>query len=397
MDYKEILMVVHSDFDRHHIGVRRVIRLYWKQLIDAGHNVTLATPIKGHLRTCSLLEASQGLLEFTHRTDIVTPSWKNGAPLVDAVDHVAFPYPFRPIDWSGKTVCTGDFDRSILMAPWICAQGFPTLFDQPFTAGVAYDMVPQMLSLGTLQFPEPVDAKAFAIHHDIGYEYMLHNAESIACISESTRNDFITLYGEQRSASKLDVCVPFNDFGNGTVQDLPPERPCILLVNALDVRKNFDGAAKALALVAEQMPVTVRVVGRRRVSLEKAMGFLSGLANQGTEVEWYEAPSDEQMLTLIKQSTLLFFPSIYEGCGLPILEAQANGVPVISSSNSSCGEVNQNNEYLTTLPSDYEGFAEKIIDVIKERVPFHRGKTLRNKQIDYLRSQSNIGQILLKQ
>jgi glycosyltransferase involved in cell wall biosynthesis len=108
-----------------------------------------------------------------------------------------------------------------------------------------------------------------------------------------------------------------------------------------------------------------------------------------SNVEWYRSPSDAELEELMKQAKVLFFPSIYEGLGLPILEAQAKGIPVISSSSSSCAEINLNPD-LTADPYDYKTFASKLVDVILGEVPVLEGVDLRSKQVNFLQDKNQL-------
>ena len=74
--------------------------------------------------------------------------------------------------------------------------------------------------------------------------------------------------------------------------------------------------------------------------------------------------SEEEKTALYQGAVALIFPSLYEGFGLPVLEAQSLGVPVITSSASSLPEV-AGNGALFVDPHDYKAIStglEKVID-----------------------------------
>jgi glycosyltransferase involved in cell wall biosynthesis len=391
MAYKNILMVVEPGFDSKHVGVARVIKYHWKRLVAAGHSVAFAAPINGCLVGCSLLDATQAMLP--HRPqNTQPPTWRSGDGRIEQLMVMPNRYAPAPIKWNAGPVHVPDFDVSVMTNPWLYSQDGCPLEEQEFTVGIAYDMVPQLLAMNMLSFPIWLDAFKFATDHDEGYRYLLRNAKSVICISTSTENDFLAMYGHE-AVGKTTVCIPFADFGDGLIHEAPNSHS-ILLVNILDVRKNFDGALEALRYAAKRQRLTVRIVGRERIPLARVMDFLLELEQICEHVEWHRSPSDSEMLTLMERSSMLFFPSIYEGCGLPILEAQAVGLPVVSSSNSSCGEMNQNYGTLTALPDDQVGLAERILDVAMQRTGFLRGRALRDAQIAFLLGRNDLDSVL---
>ena len=85
---------------------------------------------------------------------------------------------------------------------------------------------------------------------------------------------------------------------------------------------------------AEALPLvcTGIVVGRRARRIERAARAIPGVRLAGRV-------SDSALAALYRSATALVFPSLYEGFGIPILEAQSLGCPVITSSVSSMPEV----------------------------------------------------------
>jgi glycosyltransferase involved in cell wall biosynthesis len=86
---------------------------------------------------------------------------------------------------------------------------------------------------------------------------------------------------------------------------------------------------------------------------------MSGLANSGYLVDWYRDADESLLQHLYCTSELLFFPSLYEGLGLPVLEAQAMGLPAVSTDISSCQEINMNPS-LTFSPDDEAGMIDRV-------------------------------------
>jgi glycosyltransferase involved in cell wall biosynthesis len=96
----------------------------------------------------------------------------------------------------------------------------------------------------------------------------------------------------------------------------------VLAVGTLEPRKNLRRAAEA----AERAGVELRVVGAR--------GW-GGIETPG----WLGEVSDEELAALYRGARCLVFPSLYEGFGIPVLEAMACGTPVVTSAEGATAEV----------------------------------------------------------
>ncbi|MFM1847578.1 MAG: hypothetical protein RL417_1052 [Pseudomonadota bacterium] len=127
---------------------------------------------------------------------------------------------------------------------------------------------------------------------------------------------------------------------------IPVGRPVILYVGGIDQRKNYRGLIETFAEVlrergarGETLPVLL-VVGK--ISGDKEYPRLKGvIAHHGVGDAVIEAgyvPEDD-LPGLYRLSSVFLFPSLYEGFGMPPLEAMAAGVPVVSSNTSAMPEV----------------------------------------------------------
>jgi glycosyltransferase involved in cell wall biosynthesis len=76
-------------------------------------------------------------------------------------------------------------------------------------------------------------------------------------------------------------------------------------------------------------------------------------------VEERSGVDDEELRKLYRESEALVFPSLYEGYGLPVLEAMASGVPVVASNRASLPEV-VGDAGLVVDPTDYDALAAAV-------------------------------------
>jgi len=111
-------------------------------------------------------------------------------------------------------------------------------------------------------------------------------------------------------------------------------RPFILLPGGLNHRKNAELVLQAWPVIHARHPDLVLVVAgscesafARRAQVFTDSAILTGFV------------SDEALCSLYHEAQLVWFPSLYEGFGIPILEAMASGTPVVASSSTSIPEV----------------------------------------------------------
>ena len=136
----------------------------------------------------------------------------------------------------------------------------------------------------------------------------------------------ITVTGEQREA----LAAKFKIQGE-----------FLLCCVSADSRKNVQGAIKAYAALARQLISSCQLVIVGRLLPEKREeyeGLIRSLNMQG-RVILTDYVTEQELLELYNLAKLMIIPSLYEGFGLPVVEAWACGTPVAASQNSSLGEV----------------------------------------------------------
>lgn len=144
-------------------------------------------------------------------------------------------------------------------------------------------------------------------------------ARLVIAVSQFTRREIVDLLGVPDERIRV---IP-----NGVGPPFGPEGPAadgdyVLAVGTLEPRKNVGVAEEA----ARRVGVELRVVGARGWGRVHADG-------------WIGRVSDEELAALYRGARCLVYPSVYEGFGLPVLEAMACGTPVVTGAGGATEEV----------------------------------------------------------
>ncbi len=203
--------------------------------------------------------------------------------------------------------------------------------------------------------------------HDLGFEhYPMHTpflvrnyyrhytpkfcrkAEKILAVSAFTKNDIIGQY--HIDGDKIEVV--YNGVENigvsGTPSDIKhiksqyhlKDTPYFMFIGAVHPRKNVLQLLKAFELLKSDLLSNHQlvIVGRNAwMNLEVENYFQQMSCKQ--DVIWIEQIERGQLMNLLKDAFAFVFPSLFEGFGIPVIEAMQLGVPVITSNTSSMPEV----------------------------------------------------------
>jgi glycosyltransferase involved in cell wall biosynthesis len=160
-------------------------------------------------------------------------------------------------------------------------------------------------------------------------------ADHLLCISESTRRDLIAHH--PAAAAKSSVCLlGFDPPGPGGVA-FTPDRPFLLFVGQRGGYKNFAGLLAAYAASpALRAEFDLLAVGGGAFTAEES----TEIARHGLGGNVHQRAADDRMLqACYAAATVFIYPSLYEGFGIPPLEAMAAGTPVVAMNASSVPEV----------------------------------------------------------
>lgn len=192
----------------------------------------------------------------------------------------------------------------------------------------------------------------------------IQRADHIICVSENTKQDLMQLYGTP--ASKLSVVHHgFDYFDNQSYKEPGAAyrgKPFILYVGHRAGYKNFASFLKAVAS-SNRLRSDYDIVAFGGGGISSAEQKLISRLGFYEEQIRYVTGSDDLLGRYYSLARALVYPSLYEGFGIPPLEAMAHGCPVISSNTSSMPEViGSACEYFD--PVDIEDMRRAIEDVV---------------------------------
>lgn len=117
----------------------------------------------------------------------------------------------------------------------------------------------------------------------------------------------------------------------------PPGTPYFFFVGSLNPRKNMLRILDAFEIAAREIPHHMVAAGQVGWDHQSTLNRFE-TSRIRERIHWIGNPEDPEMAALYSGATALVFPSLFEGFGLPVIEAMACGCPVITSNRSTLPE-----------------------------------------------------------
>ena len=200
---------------------------------------------------------------------------------------------------------------------------------------------------------------------------LIKNADLILSISESTRQDAISVLDIEpqkivniSSAASSNFHLEDSKCSKKTLKKLSINEKFILYPASFDHRKNLERAIESFSKAKQEIGKYKFVIVCDLDTIQKTkLEKMIKMYNVTSDVIITGKISDSELNSLYNSCSLFFFPSIYEGSGLPILEALQCNAPIITSNTSSMAEIITNSEFVFD-PYD----VNNMTDLIKKSI-----------------------------
>jgi glycosyltransferase involved in cell wall biosynthesis len=250
-----------------------------------------------------------------------------------------------PVSWDGRrrAFVAGENRQPVefVQSDWLLTvemfseaerPGFSAFVHRPpcRLAAVFHDAIP-------LKFPHITWPQSVRRHPE--YMKLLAGFERIWAISAATKRDFTEFWRwqgvTQRAAVEVIELGADFDGSNRVQRDavIPAERPVLLAVGIVEPRKNQLFLLEVCeALWRDGVDFELHVVGRVNPHFGKPVVVrMQKLQKREPRFRFHAAAGDRELARLYANARAVVFPSIAEGCGLPLLEALWRGVPCVCS------------------------------------------------------------------
>lgn len=201
-------------------------------------------------------------------------------------------------------------------------------------------------------YPQFFSIKQRLWHKFIKPKNLTENSAKIIAVSQNTKNDLINLY--QLPPAKIKVI--YSGVDHDVYQPIDKTQPkfnqiitkynlparFILYLGTIEPRKNIEGIIEAFNLVKAQnqdLKDLELIIAGGNGWKSKHVFYTAKISPFTEQIKFIDYVPESHKPFLYNLAELFIFPSLYEGFGLPVLEAQACGTPVITSLNSAFPEI----------------------------------------------------------
>ncbi len=193
-------------------------------------------------------------------------------------------------------------------------------------------------------------------------------SNKIIATSQATKKDIVRFF--QVPAEKVEVvyqCCDQSFYSSSEILQQTkkkyqlPEK-YVLSVGTIQGRKNQKAIVRAMAQLPKKEQIAIVLVGQGKSYLEELLKISAELK---VEVVHIHNVYFNDLPSIYQSASLFVYPSFVEGFGIPVLEAMASKIPVITSRDTSMAEIIKNEDCLIN-PADHKELAKKIAFFLKQ-------------------------------
>ena len=246
-----------------------------------------------------------------------------------------------------------------------------SLFYSPVAEGILNPPLKQVITIYDfihLKFPEMYSQKKYYYYYNYTLPIILRNSQAIVCISENTKKDLLSFYGIKDKP----IYVIYEGFDKqrfyprdkGVMYKRYGLKKYLLYIGDLKPYKNLERSLEAFAMLG--LKDYIFVIGGRKDPryYPRIKSKVEELSLQD-RVLFLGYVHEEDLPHLYSEAEAFIFPSLYEGFGLPPLEAMACGCPVLTSNVASLPEVCGDAAFYVD-PYNTEAIAEGMYKILTD-------------------------------
>jgi glycosyltransferase involved in cell wall biosynthesis len=226
---------------------------------------------------------------------------------------------------------------------YACFKDNVDLLFSPIAEGILFPQLPQIITvLDLLPFHYPSLLPRWVPYYEYILPTLIKGSTAVVCISEFTRQEVLERYPKipEEKLKVIHCGVDLNQFyprSPGIISKSYDIKEYLLCVGEVRPYKNLENVFRALELCPDgpQLAISGKIFGEHKTKLDN----LARSLNIENRIVWLGYVPDDLLPNLYSEATAFIFPSLYEGFGLPIIEALACGCPVISSNRASLPEI----------------------------------------------------------
>lgn len=255
---------------------------------------------------------------------------------------------------------TGHLWEQIDLPKYLKQNDYPLLLNLANTAPLFYkNKIVTVHDIAYERFPQTFDWK-FRLFYKLVIPKIIKTSKHTFTVSEFSKHEIIEFY----NTDETNISVVYNSVSNMFKNiKFEYDDKYLLAVSSLNYQKNFHSLIKAFNLI-EDKKIKLYLVG----SINKNFADLELIKDveENPNIVFKGRVDDDELIKLYSNALAFVYPSLYEGFGIPPLEAQSCGTPVICSNTASLPEVGGKDSVLYIDPYDVNDIIEKIAKLIHD-------------------------------